>query len=198
MLISNIQQDDVDEAALLVGTVFSQSEPQTVHWNLKEADMVEWAYRMLQKSLIDDMSVCVKSKNGHIIGCIIASRMSTDVSDNEFIEAKPLFDMTKHLYKSVNIEREEDVLCIHVAAVHPDFTRKGVCSALLTHVVDNAKKKGYTLALSELTSIGTQKILLQKLGFFISNEIIYDEYGKGFNGCSGSCILALKRLNDTK
>jgi ribosomal protein S18 acetylase RimI-like enzyme len=195
--LNTFREQDIYNCALLIGTVFSQYEPQSVHWKLTKDDLVQWSYEMLCNSLPDKLSTCIVYK-GKVIGCIVVSKMTRNVNTFPIPPAQPIFNMTKDIInrsKDVTYYIPDETAYIHIAAIDSSYSKAGLCTQLISHVIERAKIMNYKWIMSELTSPGTQHIMLDKLNFQEISVIDYNDYGQGFEGCQGKTVLALKNIN---
>jgi hypothetical protein len=196
-IVHTLNEKDIYNCAVLIGTVFSQYEPQSVHWNLSKDELITWSYEMLYNSLPDKLSTCILYK-GKVIGCLVVSKMTRNVNTFPIANAEPIFKMTRDIInrsKDVTYYIPNETAYIHIAAIDPTYSKAGLCTKLISHVIERSKTLNYKWIMSELTSPGTQHIMLNKLNFQGISVTDYHKYGQGFEGCEGKTILALKNIN---
>jgi hypothetical protein len=199
VVVENLSKDDIKQSAFLIGDVFSKYEPQSVHWKLNENDLTLWSNDMLLRSLQDNLSMCIKCDE-QVIGCIICSKMTRKINQFPLPKAQEIFKMTSNIISNFDNKQEriyynkDETVYIHIAAINPLYSKKGLCTTLLTHCIEKAKKKGYKWMMSELTSPGTQHIMINKLNFKPVIDVNYNDYGNGFKNCKGKTVLAILEI----
>jgi hypothetical protein len=190
--IHQLDYEHISEMANIIGDSFCNDEPTSKHLGLNAVDFSQWVAKVIMSCLDDQMSFY--AKNGTVYGCIISEPLNVHIKIPEYQAATPIFDMLETLYVKLPKDViESKTLHLFLAATTKEASGKGVCYQLCEHTIKKAKENGYKYIIAELTSPGTQRVLLDKLGFENINEVVYDT-SKDFKGCPGKCVLALLTL----
>lgn len=157
--------------------------------DLSKSDFSEWASKVIESSLIEDLTFVAVNDEGKIIGCIVAEPFDENIVTHPYPLAQPIFDMLESLYTNIKIVGK--VLHVFLVATNSLHMNEGVCCKLVKFILHKAKDLGYTQVVAELTAKGTQQVFFQKLKFCqLGNRINYYEYGIEFANCDGMVALA--------
>ena len=130
-----------------------QNDPSFPHWK-KE---IHPSDEMIQNS-IDRKELYVLSDDEKITACVIANAEKVD----GYSDAPWQID-------------SDEVIVLHVLAVHPDHRGKGLARKLVENVIEQERKAGKkALRLDVIENNTTAEKLYQKLGFqYIQTKILY-------------------------
>ena len=130
-----------------------QNDPSFPHWK-KE---IHPSDEMIQNS-IDSTELYVLSDDEKITACVIANAEKVD----GYSDAPWQID-------------SDEVIVLHVLAVHPDHRGKGLARKLVENVIEQERKAGKkALRLDVIENNTTAEKLYQKLGFqYIQTKTLY-------------------------
>ena len=161
MIFRKAEKEDFDKISSLYWTLIDQEQddPSCPHWKKG----IHPSDEMIQDS-IDKGDLYVLADGDEIAACVIANDEKVDgYSDTPW-----------------QIDSDE-VIVLHVLAVHPNHRGKGLARRLVENVIEQERKAGKkALRLDVIENNTTAEKLYQKLGFqFIQTKTLYyDVVGK--------------------
>ena len=155
MIFRKAEKEDFDKIRSLYWTMIDreQDDPSFPHWKkgIHPSDV------MIQNS-IDKEELYVLADSDEIAACVIANDEKVD----GYADAPWQID-------------SEEVIVLHVLAVHPDHRGKGLARTLVENVIELERKAGKkALRLDVIKNNTTAEKLYQKLGFqYIQTKTLY-------------------------
>ena len=161
MIFRKAEKEDFDKIKSLYWTLIDQEQddPSFPHWKKG----IHPSDEMIQDS-IDKGDLYVLADGDEIAACVIAN----DEKVEGYADAPWQID-------------SDDVIVLHVLAVHPDHRGKGLARRLVENVIEQERKAGKkALRLDVIENNTIAEKLYQKLGFqFIQTKTLYyDVVGK--------------------
>lgn len=161
MIFRKAEKEDFDKIRSLYWTLIDQEQddPSFPHWKKG----IHPSDEMIQNS-IEREELYVLVDGGEIAACVIADNEKFD----GYSEAPWQID-------------SEEVIVLHVLAVHPDHRGKGLARKLIENVIEQERKAGKkALRLDVIENNTTAEKLYQKLGFqYVQTKTLYyDVVGK--------------------
>ena len=151
--------EEFDSIRNLYWTLIDETShlPSFPHWKKGEHPSDEWLMDSLAKS-----QLFVLEEEGEILASVILNHEANES------------------YQLVNWSREvsdEKVLIIHVLAVSPKYTGKGLGTKMMQYILDYAKKiKMQAVRLDVISNNSSAEHLYQKMGFqFVQTQRLYYE-----------------------
>ena len=161
MIFRKAEKEDFDKIKSLYWTLIDQEqdEPSFPHWKKG----IHPSDEMIQ-DCIGTGQLYVLADGDEIATCVIAN----DEKVEGYADAPWQID-------------SDDVIILHVLAVHPDYRGKGLARRLVENVIEQERKAGKkALRLDVIENNTTAEKLYQKLGFrYIQTKTLYyDVVGK--------------------
>ena len=155
MIFRKAEKEDFDKIRSLYWTLIDpeQDDPSFPHWKKG----IHPSDEMIQDS-IDKGNLYVLVDGGEIAACVIAN----DQKVEGYADAPWQID-------------SDEVIVLHVLAVHPDHRGKGLARRLVENVIEQERKAGKkALRLDVIENNTTAEKLYQKLGFrYIQTKTLY-------------------------
>lgn len=129
--------------------------------------------------------VALDEQTGKAVGCLIASDFQHHLNPAVDLGSKfsPLTALTGELCRQYKEERsiqQGAVVLVDIGAVAPNASGRGVYQQMRLAAQANAKAKGFTHIVGELSSASTQHVILKTLGHKKLAEVIFSDFA--FNG----------------
>ena len=155
MIFRKAEKEDFDKARFLYWTLIDreQEDPSFPHWKKG----IHPSDEMIRNS-IDKEELYVLADGNEIAACVIANDEKVD----GYAGAPWQID-------------SEEVIVLHVLAVHPDYRGRGLALRLVENVIELERKAGRkALRLDVIENNTTAEKLYQKLGFqYIQTKTLY-------------------------
>ena len=155
MIFRKAEKEDFYKIRSLYGALIDQEkdEPSFPHWKKG----IHPSDGMIQDSIATGQ-LYVLSDGAEIAACVIANDEKVD----DYADAPWQVD-------------SDEVMVLHVLAVHPDYRGKGLARRLVENVIEQERKAGKkALRLDVIENNTTAERLYQKLGFrYIQTKTLY-------------------------
>ena len=155
MIFRKAEKEDFDKIRSLYWNLIDQDQddPSFPHWTKG----IHPSDEMIQNS-IDREELYVLADGDEIAACVIANAEKVD----GYSDAPWQID-------------SDEVIVLHVLAVHPDYRGKGLARRLVENVIEQERKAGKkALRLDVIENNTTAEKLYQKLGFqYIQTKTLY-------------------------
>ncbi len=177
-----LEQADFEEMAELLASVFSRFEPPAVAAGLTLDDVREVVRHVGQNAAADKLTVIARLQPaGTIVGAMLTddfvspASVSSDALPRRFAPIGALLEALDGRYRTLRHPAQGRFLHLFMLGVTPDFGGRGIAGTLVRLVLDNGKKRGYDVAVTEATGKISQHVFL-KQGFRECFRVAYQEF----------------------
>lgn len=183
---------------------FCDSEPLTKHLGIAYKDYEPFAREVVQKAVMDGLSVIALDQNNNVIACTIAEDMTNPFMPNlaNYPQLKPIFDLLDKLDEPFMKGKKfvkGKIAHVWIAIVDSTFRGKGLSTAIDLACTDLAASKGYDFAYAEFTNAISEKITHHYSVYKLCGSIKFDEFHadtdhpfEGVKGGAASYLLGIK------
>jgi len=198
--IVTLTDEHVKSAVDLFVKTFCDSEPITKHLNISYAEYEPFAREVIQKAVMEGLSVVALDKNNRVIACTIAEDITNPFSPNitHYPKLKPIFALLNKLDEPFLKDKKflkGKIVHIWIALVDPTFRGKGLSTAIDMACADLAVRKGFDFAYAEFTNALSENITHHYSLAKMYNNIKFDEFNLGkerpFKGVKGGAAAYL-------
>jgi len=162
---------DAEELVKLLAEVFSQRDPPAVAMGITPAEF-EALFRLFSSRVAAGDLTCIarRADTGAMIGALMTEDSASPLPegmDRLSPKFNPIFDILGQLtveYFAGKAVRSGEILHLFLLGVDRGSTGNGVAQQLVTACLENGKRKGYRLAVTEATNRISQHIF-RKQGF---------------------------------
>ncbi|MFK5977616.1 MAG: GNAT family N-acetyltransferase [Rhizobiaceae bacterium] len=180
--ISIASSADVVDMAILLGGIFSKSEPPAVAAGFPASKIEELAKVFGEKSVRENLSVVARSSDtGDTVGALLAHDFGTPPPD-EIGPLVPTFEpllaflgQLEDKYRTTHTIAEGDFVHVFMIAVDDAWSGKGIAQQLLQACMSNGASNGYRFALTEATS-DLSRHVFRNIGFQELHFASYEDF----------------------
>lgn len=165
----------------LLATVFAQSEPPAVAMGLSVSELEDFLRLLAPRAVADGLTVMAReSQSGATAGVLLTDDLAVPPPGSHCISRKflPIFallDALDEQYKHDRSIARGECLHLFMLAVDPRFAGQGIAHRLVQYCLENGRRKGYRLAVTEATGNVSQHVF-SKLGFHERFRLLYREF----------------------
>lgn len=181
MKIIKLNEDYLEQTAVLLCEVFSKNEPLTKNLVFEEKKFLEFCKRMVMGFLKQGLSFIAIDDN-KVIALLLARKEDLDfVSDDDALqlapELSPVFKLQDHLYQKASVDIDpQKTVHLETIACHKDYCNNGLTKKLSLHTLNYLKEQKYKYVTGMCTSYKSQELFKKGLKDFFEYEIKYDEF----------------------
>jgi ribosomal protein S18 acetylase RimI-like enzyme len=179
---SVLEPADIDDMVELLAQAFPHRDPPAIAVELTIEDFRQLVRVFSPTALHDGLTIVARDESsGKILGALLAEDFSSSEPDETSqLSPKfaPIFGILEELVSGYVAGRQigsGSAVHIFLLGVSEAAAGKGVAKSLVTACLENAKKKGYSLAITEATNLVSQHIF-RKLGFRQQGHGSYESF----------------------
>lgn len=172
---------DADDVVCLLAEVFSRSEPPAVAMGLSCGEMKQFLELVVPRVIPDRLTVVAREGSGKLAGAFLTDDFASPPELNPGqINAKllPIFSMLEILdeqFRRGKTIAKGEYLHLFMLAVDAQFAGRGIAQRLVQATIDNGRRKGYQVVLTEATGKVSQHIF-RKNGFADRFSVAYRDF----------------------
>jgi histidine decarboxylase len=202
--IVTLTNEHVKSAVELFVKSFCDSEPITKHLGIKYSEYEPFAREVVQKSVMEGLSVVALDTNNRVVACTLAEDITNPFVPNleNYPKLKPVFELLVKLdepFLKGKTFIKGKIEHIWIAIVDSTFRGKGLSTAIDMACADLAVKKGYEFAYAEFTNALSENITHHYPVAKLFNSIKYDDFEvereqpfKGVKGGAAAYLIGIK------
>jgi len=197
----------IKNAALLYSQVFLNDEPTTLLHDPDPSQFLSFAEFYVQALITKNLSFVARDDNSSdIIGFIFCLDLLSDIRDegeemvcflNQFKETVAMMENLEEKYLDLSQISFGNVVHVFQIGVHARYRRSGIAKSLITRVIENGKKMGYSQIIADCTSMGSV-CSFESCGFVCLGSIPYESFtvdgNRFFSDLPGDMHLVLKNI----
>jgi len=177
-----IEAGHVAEVAAALGQVFSQNEPLAIAAGQTSKEATQLAALLGAKGARERLSFAAYDRSGDVLaGAALVHDFGTPSPDG-FPEVGAgsgaiigFLDTLEVNYRRSRVMAPGIYAHIFMLGVLPQWSGRGLAGRLVENVLANAKDRGYRVAFTEATSLGSQRVF-QRAGFQDVDEALYASF----------------------
>lgn len=126
-----------------------------------------------------NMSVVALDEQGNVIGCVIAcdfTKQGAVLSHKNLRPMQALFSELETQYLKHRPVSHGTSVLIDMACVHPDHLKGGIYTRMRNAVHDLARQQGFTYVIGELSSVATQRLVVEKMGHKVIVSVAFSDF----------------------
>ncbi len=177
-----LEQADFEEMAELLASVFSRFEPPAVAAGLTLDDVREVVRQVGRNAAADKLTVVARLQPaGTLVGAMLTddfvspASASSDALPRRFAPIGALLEALDARYRTLRRPSQGKFLHLFMLGVAPDAGGRGIAGTLVRLALENGKKRGYDVAVTEATGKISQHVFL-KQGFSECFRVAYQEF----------------------
>ncbi|MEL7206595.1 MAG: hypothetical protein AAGL19_20610 [Pseudomonadota bacterium] len=128
----------------------------------------------------EGLSLVATDAKGQMLGALIATDLHATLRDpapsGPYAQISALTQTLTQIYRAQRAFGPGEVLLVDMAAVHPEARGLGIYRALRQHLEDRSHKSQWHYVVGELSSVATQKLVLEKMGHRTAAEIAFESF----------------------
>ena len=178
--IEPLTKERLDCAFALTTEVFAASS--SLHAVLSvDLHLYQTSLRPAFEAMVQEgLSLVATDAKGQMLGALIATDLHATLRDpapsGPYAQISALTQTLTQIYRAQRAFGPGEVLLVDMAAVHPDARGLGIYRALRQHLEDRLHKTHWHYVVGELSSVATQKLVLEKMGHRSAAEIAFDRF----------------------
>ncbi len=176
------EESDLDEMAILLGEVFSRSDPPAVAAGITPGEFEAFVRLLLPTVEAGGLTIVARSADtGDMVGALLAEDSAAELPaglDGLSPKFDPVTDILGQLEAEYWQGKERDRgHCLHLflLGVASSAGGRGVAQQLVERCVENGVRKGYRVGVTEATNAVSQHIF-RKLGFVDRVQRSYQDH----------------------
>ncbi len=194
-------ESDLQDMTRLLGAVFSRHDPPAVAIGLTPMEFEQFVRLLCPAVAAGGVTIVGRDNAGQLAGALLTEDSASSLPDGiDRVSQKfePIFDILGQLdadYRQGKSAVPGESLHLFLLGVADAFGGRGVAQQLVRACLDNGKRKGYTVAVTEATNSVSQHIF-RKLGFVDRVRRSYRDHryqGRSFfadiNGHDGPVLM---------
>ena len=173
---------DADDVACLLAAVFSELDPPAVAMGLSCGEMKQFLQLVAPRVILDGLTVVARSADdGRLAGVFLTDDFASPPElDQGQINSKllPIFSLLEMLdeqFRRGKTIAPGEYLHLFMLGVDAQFARRVIAQGLVQACIDNGRRKGYRVALTEATGKVSQHIF-RKNGFADRFSVAYRDF----------------------
>lgn len=157
--ISVLKEEHLKEVVELYSKVFCEDEPLCKHLHIAPEEFKPFAKEVVEKAVIDGLSVVGLDAEGRVIGFVLAEDIVNRVKTREYKMLRPVLALLETLSKPF-IEKQyrpNSIVHIWVTAVAEEIQGLGLSTILNNACVALALQHGFSYVFAEFTSVVNER-----------------------------------------
>ena len=178
--IELLTKERLDCAFALTTEVFAASS--TLHAALGvNLRLYQTSLRPAFEAMVQEgLSLAATDAKGQMLGALIATDLHATLRDpapsGPYPQISARTQALTQTYRAQRAFGPGEVLLVDMSAVHPDARGLGIYRALRKHLEDRSHKTHWHYVVGELSSMVTQKVVLEKMGHRTAAEIAFERF----------------------
>lgn len=173
---------DADDIVCLLAEVFSRSDPPAVAMGLSCGEMKQFLQLVVPRVIPDGLTVLARSEDG---GNLAGVFLTDDFASPPVLEPGQINSKLRPIFSMLEILDEQfrggrtippgEYLHLFMLGVDGQFAGRGIAQGLVQACIDNGRREGYRVALTEATGKISQYIF-RKNGFADRFSVVYRDF----------------------